>query len=156
MILCRCCGHKSRRKEMLCAACGAVLHYPCAGGGGSTSTGLSPYMVALLAYLGWWVTGLIFYFIETNRYVKFHALQSILAFGPISVLLLLLSLAHSFLRGVFYRTGGAAAWLSLIGVITALAWIGSMVLWVVLMVKANQGETFKLPVAGDFAEKQIR
>lgn len=156
MILCRRCGYENAKKENSCAACGNVLRYPCAGGGGYSSTGLAPHTAALLAYLAWWATGLIFYFIETNRFVRFHALQSILAFGPISVLLLLLSAAHAFLRGVFYQTGGAATWLSLVGVITALVWIGSMVLWVVLMVKANQGETFKLPVAGDIAERQLR
>jgi len=29
----------------------------------------------------------------------------------------------------------------------------SLVLWVLLMIKAYQGEFFKLPIAGDIAEK---
>ena len=56
------------------------------------------------------------------------------------------------------RSGSALlpALLSLLGVLTPLIWIGALLLWVVLIVKAGQGETFKLPVAGDLAERQLR
>jgi uncharacterized membrane protein len=31
--------------------------------------------------------------------------------------------------------------------------IGILILWIILMIKAYQGEKFKLPIAGDLAEK---
>jgi uncharacterized membrane protein len=43
-----------------------------------TSTGLEQNTAALLSYLFTWVTGLIFYLLEKdNKYVRFHAMQSI-------------------------------------------------------------------------------
>ena len=45
--------------------------------GGST-TGLEPNVAGLLCYLGGWITGIIFLVIEQkSRFVRFHALQSI-------------------------------------------------------------------------------
>jgi uncharacterized membrane protein len=52
-----------------------------------SSSGLDPHVAAMLAYLAWWVTGILFYLIERdNRFVRFHAAQSIVAFGGISIL----------------------------------------------------------------------
>jgi uncharacterized membrane protein len=38
-------------------------------------------------------------------------------------------------------------------ILGAFFWIAAIVLWIILMVKAYQGERFKLPIAGDLAEK---
>jgi uncharacterized membrane protein len=106
---------------------------PNAGSG----TGLQQNMAGLLCYLLWWVTGVIFLVLENkNEFVRFHAIQSIVVFGFASVVL-----------GVFSSIpllGGLVA--SLIG-------IAAFILWIILMVKAYQGERFKLPVAGDIAER---
>jgi uncharacterized membrane protein len=37
--------------------------------------------------------------------------------------------------------------------VASLLWLGSIILWIVCMIKAYQGEYLKLPVAGDIAEK---
>ena len=98
-----------------------------------TSTGLQENVAGLLCYLGWWVTGLVFILIEKeNKVVRFHAAQSIIVFGAITI---------------------AYAILFWIPVVPILIWILSVVLWIVLMVKAYQGVVFKLPVSGNMAEK---
>ena len=103
-----------------------------------TSTGLAENVAGLLCYVLGWVSGIVFLLIEPeNKFVRFHAIQSIVVFGVLNV------------AGIILRTipifGGAFA--AIIGVL-------SFILWIVLMVKANQGTKFKLPWAGDFAEKK--
>jgi len=103
-----------------------------------TSTGINQNVAGLLCYLGWWITGLIFFLIEKeNRFVRFHAMQSIITFGALSALSMVLSFIPFF-------------WI-LLPVIGIL----QLILWVVLMVKAYQGQMFKLPVVGEIAEKNI-
>ena len=104
---------------------------------GKTSTGMQPNLEALLCYLFGFITGLIFYLIEKeNKFVRFHAMQSIVVFGSLFVV----GLVVPFLPGINL-------------VLMPLLWAAEIVLWVVLMIKAYQGEMFKLPVAGDIAEK---
>lgn len=121
---------------------------------GGASTGLDPKLAALLSYLLGWITGIIFFFIEKNKYVRFHAMQSILTFGVISVL----RLAIGFFRGVLGiggTSGGVYVFLSILGILSTLIWIVALALWVLLMVKAYHGETFRLPLLGDIAAKQL-
>jgi len=100
---------------------------------GKTSTGMQPNMEALLSYVLGFITGLIFYLVEKeNKFVRFHAMQSIVVFGAL------------FVAGVI---------IAFIPIINLLFWLAEFILWIVLMVKAYQGEKFKLPVAGDIAEK---
>ena len=102
-----------------------------------TSTGLDENVAGLLCYVLGWVSGLVFFFIEEkNKFVRFHALQSIIVFG---VLLL---------------AGLIIGWIPFIGwVIAWLISVLAIVLWILLMIKAYKGEKFKLPWAGNLAEK---
>jgi uncharacterized membrane protein len=103
---------------------------------GKTSTGMQPNIAGLLCYLGWWVTAIIFLILEKeNKFVRFHAMQSLITFGVLFIISLALS------------------WVFFIGYIL---WVLSVVLWVILMYKAYKGEKYKLPVIGDIAEKQIK
>src|SRR5437762_1715246 len=104
---------------------------------GKTSTGIEPNVAALLTYLIGWVTGIVFFVIEKdNKFVRFHAFQSIVVFGALTLL--------PFVLGFIPVLG----WM-LIPVVYML----ELALWIILMVKAYQGEKFKLPIAGDMAEK---
>lgn len=104
-----------------------------------TSTGLQENVAGLLCYLGAWVTGVIFLILEPkNVFVRFHALQSIVTFGGLSVLGFIIGFMPFF--GWF-----TSAALGLLG----------FILWIVLMVKAYQGQRYKLPVAGDIAESLL-
>src|SRR3989338_9014240 len=104
---------------------------------GKSSTGLQPNVAALLSYLLGIITGIIFYLIEKeNKFVRFHAMQSIVVFGAVLV------------AGIVLLFIPVIGW-----TLFPLLQIASLVLWILLMVKAYQGEKFKLPWAGDIAEK---
>ena len=111
---------------------------------GKTSTGIEPNVAALLSYLLGWVTGLIFFLIEKeNKFVRFHAMQSIIVFGGLTIFNIVFSMILSILR-IYYG----------FYFIFQLVWLAAIALWIVLMIKAYQGETFKIPVAGEIAEQQ--
>jgi uncharacterized membrane protein len=103
-----------------------------------SSTGLDPNLAGLLCYLLGLITGIVFLIIEKeNRFVRFHAYQSLAVFGALFVL--------SLIAGFIPLIGKPISFL--------LAPVG-LILWILLMVKAYQGERYKLPVAGDWAEEQ--
>jgi len=105
---------------------------------GKSSTGLQPNVAALLSYLAGFITGIIFFAIEKdNKFVRFHAMQSIITFGVLFAL--------QFVLGI---TVVLAILIPIIGIL-------SLILWVILMIKAYQGEMFKLPIIGEIAEKKI-
>ncbi|PIU02301.1 hypothetical protein COT66_00925 [Candidatus Shapirobacteria bacterium CG09_land_8_20_14_0_10_49_15] len=97
-------------------------------------TGLPKNTAAALAYGLGWLTGIIMLLVEKDPFVRFHAMQSIITFG----LLTLISLVP------------VVGW-----ALSPMVMIVGFVLWLVLIFKAYQGEKFKLPVIGNFAEKQL-
>ncbi len=102
-----------------------------------TSTGLEDNVAGLLCYVAGWVSGLIFLLIETeNKFVRFHAVQSIIVFGTLNIIGIVFGWIPFFNLFIWPLVGGV--------------WF---VLWVVLMYKAYQGTMYKLPIAGDLAEK---
>ena len=104
-----------------------------------TSTGLSPNIAGLLCYVAGWITGIIFLVLEQrNRFVRFHAAQSIVTFGTITVAGIILGLIP--VVGVVFS--------SIIGII-------GFIVWIIMIVKASSGEWYKLPWAGDVAEKIV-
>lgn len=104
--------------------------------GGSTMN-ISQNTAAGLSYVFGWVTGLIFFLMEKqNRFVRFHAMQSIIFFGGLSVL----NLVIGFLP---YPISVLGYLLSVVG------FVG----WIVLVINGFQGKYFKLPVIGDYAER---
>ncbi|HOP69909.1 MAG: DUF4870 domain-containing protein [Dethiobacteria bacterium] len=117
---------------------------------GPLSTGLDPKTAGLLCYLLGFVTGLIFFFLEKeNRFVRFHALQSILASVAIIVILFIIDS----LFVALFSSLHLFFIVSLLKFVGTLLGLAALALWVVLMVKAYQGEYFKLPVVGDLAGK---
>jgi len=115
---------------------------------GKTSTGMQANIAGLLCYAVGWVTGLVFFLIEKeNKFVRFHAMQSMIVFGALFILQIAVGMFMGILATVHLGI--------LIPLFNGLVALVSLVLWVVLMIKAYQGEKFKLPVAGDIAEKNI-
>ena len=100
-------------------------------------------MAALLSYVLGWITGLIFYLIEEkDEYVRFHAVQSIIFFGAVTEVMIVFGILELIpFIGLLFM------------VLTSLGGLFAFVMWIILMVKAYQGERFKLPIAGDLAEK---
>jgi uncharacterized membrane protein len=116
---------------------------------GKTTTGMQANVAALVSYVLGWITGLIFFLIEKdNKFVRFHALQSIIVFGALSILGFVLSIFFQiFIMVHLYFM------FQFLVLISKLLWLVALILWVVLMIQAYQGVRFKLPIAGDIAEK---
>ena len=118
---------------------------------GKTSMGMEPNVAGLLCYLGWWITGLIFFIMEKeNKFVRFHAMQSIVVFGAISIVFIILRIIMSITFNPF--AFGFGLW-GVFSIINWIVWVLTLVMWIILMIQAYQGKKFKLPWAGDFAEK---
>ena len=105
---------------------------------GKTSINVDPKLAALLSYVAGFVTGIVFLLIEKdNKYVRFHAMQSTILAGGLFVLQWVL------------------AFIPFLVLLVPLVSLAGLVLWIMCMVKAFQGEKFKLPIIGDIAEKQV-
>ncbi len=107
------------------------------------SFGLDENIVSVLCYLVIWITGIIFYLVEKdNKVVKFHALQSVLTFLPLNIL-------YWVLASIFW-------WSDITYILSILVGLLMLILWVVLMIKAYQGEKYKLPIVGDIADNATK
>ena len=104
-----------------------------------TSMGIKARTAGVLCYLFSWVGGLIFFLLERdNRFVRFHAVQSILFFGALSIV----EWFFSYFPFAFFGLGGIVGLLGFVG-------------WIVLMVAAHRGRYYKLPLFGDLAEQVV-
>jgi uncharacterized membrane protein len=115
----------------------------------ASTTGLSPRVAAALAYLAGPFSGILVLLAErTSRFVRFHAWQSVFALGGLGVVVALLILG-AFLSIVV----SAAAFRTLLYVGWG-AWAAWIVLWAICVVQALGGRSWKLPIAGSFAERK--
>ena len=107
------------------------------------STGLESNIAGLLCYLVGWITGLVFFLIEKeDKFVRFHAMQSIIFFGGVTVIQIVLAIL-----GIIPYVG------IIFAIIGWIVWLLAVVMWIVFMVKAYQGARFKFPITGELAEK---
>jgi len=113
-----------------------------------TQTGMKENVAGLLCYVFGWVTGLIFFFIDKRSFVQFHAKQSIVLFGGLH----LIGIALGLVFGLSLVTGGRTGF-SFGFALYHLLQLVSLILWIVCMIKAFQGERFRVPVAADLADK---
>jgi uncharacterized membrane protein len=105
--------------------------------------GLDENIASALCYLLIWLTGLIFYLVEKdNKTVKFHALQSIITFLPLQI--------------IYWILAYTLWWTGITYFLTMLVGLIMFILWIVLMIKAYQGEKYKLPIVGDIAENATK
>jgi uncharacterized membrane protein len=124
---------------------------------------LDPKVAAALSYI--WIVGLIFFFIEKeNRFVRFHAMQSVIFGIANSVILGVLGVVAAILT-VAFGVGGAMVGGGIGTLISMLVWLIWLLFWLICMVlflglifaayKAYQGQKFKLPIIGNMAEKIV-
>ncbi len=144
---CTKCGTMVADNVAFCPSCGtpqaagvATAMAPAAG----TQSGLSENVAGLLCYVLGWVTGLIFYFIDKRPFVRFHAAQSIVVFGGLMIIRVVLSM--------LFAAGGVAGLSVGFGLLSLVSILG-LVLWILLMIKAYQGEKFRIPLAADLADQ---
>ena len=144
-MFCSKCGAENPEGAKFCSKCGAGLGavaMPTEGEAkpeAESSTGMSANVAGLLCYVAGWITGIVFVVLEKkSTFVMFHAWQSIMTFGVLTV-------AYLILR-----------WIPIIGwVLSILIYILMAILWIILIIQAGTGKMWKVPWAGDWAEKQI-
>ncbi len=105
----------------------------------NNAEGLKPNVAAALSYVLGFITGLIFYLISKNKFVRFHAMQSL----SLAVIVFLATwiFRFMFVYGLWFMS--------------PLVNLLYLVLSIVLIVKAYNNEMYKLPIIGDFAEKHL-
>ena len=119
---------------------------PSAGKGG---TGLAPNIASLLCYICMPITSIIFLVIEKdNMDVKFHAWQGTV-FGVAYLIVLIALQILAAILGVIIGVLGA-----IVGILIPIVAIGAFILWIICMIKAYQGERWRIPYLGDFAAKK--
>lgn len=110
---------------------------------GSTRIGLDRNVTAALAYSLTFVTGLAFYLLEDDEFVRFHAAQSTAVFGVLFGLSFLLSILETLLIVASVR--GLSTVLDVAWLLLAVTTIG---LWLGLMVQASRGKRTAVPGVG--------
>ena len=120
-------------------------------GGGQTSLGMAPNVAGLLCYVPCCI-GLIFSIVvaiaeKKSRSVRFHAFQSLLLHAACFVLGIGLNVAQIALAAI--DLGAVGLLLGLVSMVIGVAFLG---LTIFMMIKANGGEEFELPVIGPMAK----
>jgi uncharacterized membrane protein len=166
MSFCQTCGASLPDGSPACTACGASQGVaapsavpgampgamPVAAPVPAAGAGLTPNVAGALAYLVGLITGVLFLVIDpfkTDRFVRFHAFQSIffnvawIAFWILWTIVgfMLSAISH----GLFFIIQLP---------VNLLVMVGGFCLWAYLMYSAYQGKTFKLPIIGPLAAKQ--
>lgn len=144
MAYCNMCGAQIADGSTTCAACASRV----SGGPGAAAVpaqGMTDNVAGMLAYVTI-IPAIIFLVVapyNRNRFIRFHSFQCIFLCVAWTALWIALSIfAHIPFLG----------WLSIL--LWPLIGLGGLILWIVLLLKANQGQMFKLPLIGDMAEKQ--
>jgi uncharacterized membrane protein len=141
MAFCSVCGVQIADGATACAACAGRGAAPSAG----AAPGLADNVAGMLAYVTI-IPAIIFLVMapyNKSRFVRFHAWQCI-----------------------FFNIAWWILWIGLrivvhipfLGFLTLLIWplvgLGGLIVWIILLLKANQGQMYKLPVIGDLALQQ--
>lgn len=122
------------------------------GGHPNTQSGLEPNVAGALCYALGWLSGLFFYFTEEeDDFIRFHAAQSIVAFGALTVVYIVIT---QVLWTMLFSAGGFGAF-QLINLLNMLMMLAGLGLWLGMMYVAYDGRWFELPIAGDIANDMI-
>jgi len=113
--------------------------------GKALSAQLPENVAAALSYLFGWISGLAFLLFDRRPFVRYHAAQSVVVFGTLSFVLVILS---GFFLGTFLPH--AAAVLLLLRRIVELVWLAVAI---VLMLKSSSGERYRVPYAAPHADR---
>jgi uncharacterized membrane protein len=159
MAHCTKCGAALAEGAAFCPSCGSpqtasspVISkpgpVPSDLGAAAAAPQMAENVAGALCYVLGWITGLVFFFIDKRPSVQFHARQSIVVFGGLHILTFVIGIFFGvsiFARGLAGFSMGYALY-TLIGLV-------EFILWILLMLKAYQGERFRVPIAADLAEQ---
>lgn len=146
MLVCPHCAAQMPETAAFCPGCGQRRREPAAPAPGKAHA-FAENAAGALAYLTF-IPAILFLVLEPyrkNSFVRFHAVQCLLVWGAGVVVALALKVAS--LLVFLIPVAGPL----LVLLISTVAVIAAVLLWLVLVVKALQGETFKLPWLGEFA-----
>jgi len=155
MAFCGKCGSSVAEGVAFCPQCGAPVGATAVPPPPPASPGWTPAAAApvtsslqenvagLLCYVLGWVTGIVFLLIDKRPFVRFHAAQSIVVFGFLSLLRLVLAVALG--------SGSGYGFFSFWFLISTLLSIVTLVAWIALMVLAFQGKSYEVPGAAGIA-----
>ncbi len=158
---CTKCGTEVGATAQFCPTCGQPQPAVPAGAPppATSGTGITENTAAALTYVLGWITGIIFFIIDKRPYVRFHAAQSIVTFGLLHIIRIVLAMIF----GVGFLFGGHSHWgygtwggfgigLALLAAYSFFTFI----LWLVCIIKAATGSRFVLPATGPIAENLAR
>jgi uncharacterized membrane protein len=149
MAYCSKCGGEVATDVAFCPKCGqAQVGGQVTQTSQSSQSGMAENVAGLLCYVFGWVTGIIFFLIDKRPYVRFHAAQSIVVFGGLHII----TVALGIMFGVGFMMMGGWGTFGLGAVLFGLVRLVGFILWILLMVKAYQGEKFQVPVAAGIAQ----
>ncbi|MBV9085870.1 MAG: hypothetical protein JO187_03185 [Acidobacteria bacterium] len=149
MAFCAYCGNQMPEGAAVCPACGKSTTTPAAAvaqpATTSATSGLADNIAGMLAYVTI-IPAIIFLVVEPynrNRFIRFHSFQCIF----LCIALIVIRIALGFMTiipGMFW----------VIWPVEMVIGFGAFILWLLLLLKAYQGQMWKLPVVGDIAEQQ--
>jgi uncharacterized membrane protein len=145
MAFCKACGSELGGAAF-CPKCGAsqtASAVPVGAAPAASSEGLAENVAGLLCYVLGWLTGIIFLLIDKRPFVRFHAAQSIVVFGALTIIRIGL--------GIIMGIGGFVGF-GLWALISMVLGLLGVVLWILLMIKAYQHELFRVPIAAPIAD----
>lgn len=117
-----------------------------------TSIGLSERLESVLTYVLGWFSGLIFFFFEKNRTVRWHAAQSIVTFGTLSIIFFIVNLLNVILGHIPILGWLTGAVLGLL--LGILGWVIG-ILWIGLIILVALNPNFRLPFFSNWADKLV-
>jgi len=163
MANCQKCGATLKDGTAFCGGCGySVAGVPqtmhagpqavATGPAAINAGGLTSNVAAALAYVIGLITGIVFLAIEPykhDRFVRFHAIQSILFCAAAIVFRIVWSLLVAAMMDI---SGWAAVVLVPVGLIIS---IGLFLFWLFVMFQAYNQREFRIPIIGALAAKQV-
>lgn len=162
MAFCGSCGASVAEGVAFCGSCGKpvgtagqappapAVAAPSAAG--TASTGLTSNVAAALAYALGLITGILFLVLDpykNDRFVRFHAMQSIL----FSVACIIFSVAWSIVWGILFSISGFLVFVDI--PLRLLIGLGFFLLWIFLMYQAYNQREYQIPIIGPIAAKQV-
>jgi uncharacterized membrane protein len=145
MAFCKACGSELGGAAF-CPKCGAsqtASAVPVGAAPAASSEGLAENVAGLLCYVLGWLTGIIFLLIDKRPFVRFHAAQSIVVFGALTIIRIGL--------GIIMGIGGFVGF-GLWALISMVLGLLGVILWILLMIKAYQHQLYRLPIAAPIAD----
>jgi uncharacterized membrane protein len=147
IMLCTSCGAQIAENAAFCPTCGKAVGRtsPSVAVQPTTGGGLSDNVAGMLAYFTI-IPAIVLLLLDPyskRRFVRYHAFQSL--FFAIACMV-----ASFALRIIAYMP--VVRWTTLM--LWPLLWLAELVLWVICVLKAYQGQMFKLPFIGNLAEQQ--